>query len=147
MTFGVRLSQRGLPGCEALNNRINKRKQEFYVGHQGQFDSMVYSVLKAKYPQIRYTVVLACMPDEHVKELYGEDTFYPDGLETVPKQFAISKRNDWMIRKSGYAVCYVHKIIGGAAEAYSDLSRHYTRIPEPYKKDNERRIIQTVGKT
>ena len=37
---------------------------EFYIGHQGQFDSMVYSVLKelkANYPQIRYTVVLAYM--------------------------------------------------------------------------------------
>ena len=92
---------------------------EFYVGHQGQFDSMVYSILKelkAKYPQIRYTVVLAYMPDEHIKDVYGEDTLYPDGLETVPKRFAISKRNDWMIRQSGVAVCYVHKITGGAVK-------------------------------
>ena len=92
---------------------------EFYVGNQGQFDSMVYSVLKelkAKYPQIRYTVVLAYMPDEHIKEVYGENTLFPDGLETVPKRFAISKRNDWMIQQSGFAVCYVHKITGGAAK-------------------------------
>ena len=92
---------------------------EFYVGHQGQFDNMVYSVLKelkAKYPQIRYTVVLAYMPDERIKELYGEDTLFSDGLESVPKRFAISKRNDWMIEQSGYAVCYVHKITGGAAK-------------------------------
>ena len=92
---------------------------EFYVGHQGQFDSMVYSVLKelkAKYPQIRYTVVLAYLPDEHIREVYGEDTLFPDGLESVPKRFAISKRNDWMIRQSGYAVCYVHKLTGGAAK-------------------------------
>jgi len=91
----------------------------FYVGHQGQFDSMVYSVLKelkAKYPQIRYTVVLAYMPDEHTKEVYGENTLYPDGLETVPRRFAISKRNDWMIQHSDYAVCYVHKITGGSAK-------------------------------
>ena len=92
---------------------------EFYVGNQGQFDSMVYSVLKelkAKYSRIRYTVVLAYMPDEHIKELYGEDTLFPDGLESVPKRFAISKRNDWMIQQSGYAVCYVHKITGGAVK-------------------------------
>ena len=91
----------------------------FYVGHQGQFDSMVRSVLKelkVKYPHIRYTVVLAYMPDEHIKEVYGEDTLYPDGLETVPRRFAISKRNDWMIQQSGFAVCYVHKITGGAAK-------------------------------
>ena len=91
----------------------------FYVGHQGQLDSMVYSILKelkVKYPHIRYTVVLAYMPDEHIKEVYGEDTLYPDGLETVPRRFAISKRNDWMIQHSGYAVCYVHKITGGAVK-------------------------------
>ena len=84
-----------------------------------KLDSMVYSVLKelkAKYPHIRYTVVLAYMPDEHTKELYGENTLYPDGLETVPKRFAISKRNDWMIKQSGFAVCYVYKITGGAAK-------------------------------
>ena len=92
---------------------------EFYVGHQGQFDWMVYSVLKelkVKYPHIRYIVVLAYMPDEPIKEVYGENTLYPDGLETAPRRFAISKRNDWMIQHSDYAVCYVHKITGGAAK-------------------------------
>ena len=92
---------------------------EFYGGNQGQFDSMVYSVLKelkAKYPHIRYTVVLAYMPDEHIKKVYGEDTLIPDGMENVPKKFAISKRNDWMIQQSEIAVCYVHKITGGAAK-------------------------------
>ena len=92
---------------------------EFYVGHQGQFDNMVYSVLKelkAKYPQIRYTVVLAYMPDEHIKDVYGNDTLFPDGLETVPRKYAISKRNAWLIQHSGFAVCYVHKITGGAVK-------------------------------
>ena len=92
---------------------------EFYVGHQGQFDSMVYSVLKelkVMYPHIRYIVVLAYMPDSYIKEVYGEDTLFPDGMENVPKKYAISKRNDWMIQHSDYAVCYVHKITGGAAK-------------------------------
>ena len=110
---------------------IEKLITEFYVDNQGQFDSMVYSVLKelkAKYPQIRYTVVLAYMPDEHIKELYGEDTLYPDGLETVPKRFAISKRNDWMIRQSEVAVCYVHKITGGAAKFREKAKKRKLRI-------------------
>ena len=104
---------------------------EFYLGNQGQFDSMVYSVLKelkAKYPQIRYTVVLAYMPDEHIKEVYGEDTLFPDGLESVPKKYAISKRNDWMILQSGYAVCYVHKITGGAAKFKEKTEKKELRI-------------------
>ena len=103
----------------------------FYVGHQGQFDSMVRSVLKelkVKYHHIRYTVVLAYMPDEYIKEVYGEDTLYPDGLETVPRRFAISKRNDWMIQHSGYAVCYVHKITGGAAKFRDKAEKKGLRV-------------------
>ena len=103
----------------------------FYVGHQGQFDSMVYSVLKnlkKSYPQICYSVVLAYMPDEHIYELYGEDTIYPEGLETVPIRFAISKRNDWMIQQSDYAVCYVHKITGGAAKFREKAEKNGLRV-------------------
>ena len=104
---------------------------EFYVGHQGQFDTIVYSVLKelkVKYPQIRYTVVLAYMPDEHIKEVYGGDTLFPDGMENVPKKYAISKRNDWMIQHSDYAVCYVHKITGGAAKFREKAEKKGLRV-------------------
>ena len=104
---------------------------EFYVGHQGQFDNMAYSVLKelkSNYPHIRYSVVLAYMPDEHFKEVYGEDTLFPDGLESVPKRFAISIRNDWMIQHSDYAVCYVHKITGGAAKFREKAEKKWLRI-------------------
>ena len=104
---------------------------EFYVGHQGQFDGMVYSVpkeLKAKFPHIRYTVVLAYMLDEHIRELFGENTLFPDGLETVPKKFAISKRNDWMIQQSGFAVCYVYKVTGGAAKFREKTKKRKLRI-------------------
>lgn len=112
-----------------------------YVGNQGQFDSMVYSVLKelrGKYPQIRYTVVLAYLPDEHIKEVYGENTLFPDGLENVPKKFAISKRNDWMIQQSEIAVCYVHKITGGAAKFREKAEKRGLQIFDlmiiPYKQ-------------
>ena len=104
---------------------------DFYVGHQGQFDNMAYSVLKelkSNYPHIRYSVVLAYMPDEHIKEVYGEDTLFPDGLESVPKRFAISIRNDWMIQHSDYAVCYVHKITGGAAKFREKAEKKWLRI-------------------
>ena len=109
---------------------------EFYVGHQGRFDSMVYSVLKelkAKYPQISYTVVLAYMPDTHIKELYGEDTLFPDGMENVTKKFAISKRNDWMIQQSGYAVCYVYKVTGSAAKFRDKAEKNRLRVIDVLK--------------
>ena len=120
--FGHREVTHNIRGklIEIIDNLITEKDvKEFYVGNQGQFDSMVYSVLKElkrKFPQIRYIVVLAYMPDEHIQEVYGEDTLFPDGMENVPKKFAISKRNDWIIQQSRIAICYVHKITGGAAK-------------------------------
>ena len=98
---------------------------------------MVYSVLKelkGKYPHIRYTVILAYMPDEHIKEVYGEDTLFPDGMETVPKRFAISKRNDWMIKHSDVAVCYVWKVTGGAAKFRGRCIKKKLEVIDIFKK-------------
>ncbi len=78
----------------------------FYVGNQGRFDSMVVSVLKEmknKYPQISYYIVLAYFPKEN--ENYNEkNTLYPHGIESVPKRFCISWRNNWMIENSQYVI-------------------------------------------
>ena len=120
--FGHREVTHNIRGklIEIIDNLITEKDvKEFYVGHQGQFDNMAYSVLKelkSNYPHIRYTVVLAYMPDEHIKEVYGEDTLFPNGMESVPRRFAISKRNDWMILHSSFAICYVYKITGGATK-------------------------------
>ena len=57
----------------------------FYVGNNGNFDSMVHRQLKQlreKYPHIRYYVVLAYMPTEQSEfdvTDYSE-TIYPEGL-------------------------------------------------------------------
>ena len=62
---------------------VNENVNNFYVGNQGQFDSMVYTVLKElkeKYPHIKYSVVLAYLPSKITAEIYGDDTLYPDGL-------------------------------------------------------------------
>ena len=94
----------------------------FYVGNNGNFDRMVHRQLKflsTEYPHIRYYVVLAYMPtvkDEFDITDYSE-TIYPEGLESVPPRFAISKRNEWMIGKSDIVVTYVKYSTGGAAHA------------------------------
>ncbi len=99
------------------NNQVNV----FYVGNQGNFDSMVRKTLKSLksvYPFITYFVVLAYMPGEnnHFGYNYYSDTIYPDGLENTPPKFAISKRNNWMINKSDYVVTYVKHNFGGASK-------------------------------
>ena len=94
----------------------------FYVGNNGNFDSMVHRQLKQlsiEYPHIRYYVVLAYLPTEKYEfniTDYGE-TIYPEGLESVPPRFAISKRNQWMVEKADIVVTYVKYSTGGAAHA------------------------------
>lgn len=93
----------------------------FMVGNQGGFDSMVLKALRELrqvYPHICYNVVLAYMPTQKQEyELYDpSETFLPEGIETVPKRFAISWRNKWMVRESSVIICYITHSWGGAAQ-------------------------------
>ena len=105
----------------------NRGVDTFYVGNHGGYDCMVRSVLKElkdKYSHICYSVVLAHMPREKYEFEYRDfsDMMYPEGLETVPKRFAISKRNEWMVNNSDIVVAYVIGSIGGAAQ-FVDYAR------------------------
>lgn len=93
----------------------------FMVGNQGGFDSMALKALrelKKIYPHVCYNVVLAYMPaPKQEYELYDpSETFLPEGIETVPKRFAISWRNKWMVRESDVVLCYITHSWGGAAQ-------------------------------
>ena len=72
---------------------------------------MVRRVLRelSKKYEIRYYVVLAYMPEKRDGSGYEDysDTILPDGIETVPKRFAITYLNKWMLRRSDYVVTYV----------------------------------------
>ena len=91
----------------------------FYVGHQGQFDAYVRSELKKlkqEYPQINYTVVLAYMPGKKTEYDDYSDTMLPEGIESVHPRYAISWRNNWMLKQSDYVVTYITHTWGGAAQ-------------------------------
>ncbi len=96
---------------------------EFYVGNNGNFDRMALSVLKElseMYPQISYYVVYAYFPEKG-----GEDfvhTIYPEGIETVPKRFAIDYRNRWIVGRADIVVAYVRRSFGGAAK-FVDMAK------------------------
>lgn len=96
----------------------NKNVKVFYVGNNGNFDTMVRRQLEdlsQTYP-ITYSVVLAYLPTEKNKNDNLTNTIYPEGLETVPKRFAIPWRNKWMIQQSDVVVTYVTHTYGGAAQ-------------------------------
>ena len=88
----------------------------FYLGGYGAFDGLAASVLreqKKRYPQIELVLVLAYLNDRRDTSGYDR-TVYPP-LETVPRRFAISYRNRWMVEVSDVVVAYVLHDWGGAA--------------------------------
>ena len=92
----------------------NKNATVFYVGNHGKFDVMVRRQLEdlSKIYPIKYYIVLAYMPGKNDKP--DEHSILPEGIETVPRRFAINYRNKWMLGKSDIVVTYVTRKFGGA---------------------------------
>ena len=81
---------------------------EFYVGNNGSFDFVVQDVLselKRRGFYLRYKIVLSFLGE---KALGGEQeaTFFPEGLENSLPKFAISRRNEWLIKNANAAIVY-----------------------------------------
>ena len=104
----------------------NHNVDMFYVGNQGRFDTIVRGVLrelKKEYPQINYAVVLAYIPGKQVEYDDYSDTMLPEGIESVHPRYAISWRNNWMLRHSDYVVTYITHSWGGAAQFAEKANR------------------------
>lgn len=90
---------------------------DFYIGHQGAFDRMAAGILKElaeSQPQIRYSIVLAYLTAAPRQGEVWQNTLFPNGIERVPKRYAISWRNRWMLRHSTYVITCVKHSWGGA---------------------------------
>ncbi|MBE6912588.1 MAG: DUF1273 domain-containing protein [Ruminococcaceae bacterium] len=101
----------------------------FYVGNNGEFDRTVRRALKdlkEVYPEIKYYVVLAYMPRNDGEDY--SDSIYPEGLENVPKRFAISWRNEWMIKQSDYVIGYVDHPFGGAHNFFEKAKKKEKKV-------------------
>ena len=92
----------------------NKNATVFYVGNHGNFDAMVHRQLEdlSKIYSIKYYVVFAYIPSKNDEP--DEHSILPEGIETVPRRFAINYRNKWMLNKSDIVVTYVIRNFGGA---------------------------------
>ena len=108
----------------------NHGVDQFYVGNHGGFDHMVRAALRElaqQYPHIDYVVVLAYLPQSNEDDDYS-DTVFPEGIETVPKRFAISWRNRWMLQQADVVVSYVTHDWGGAAQFVQQARRKEKHI-------------------
>ena len=94
----------------------NHDATKFYVGNNGNFDTMVRRQLEdlSRIYPITYSVVLAYLPTKKSEYDDYTNTILPEGIETAPKRFAISYRNKWMIGQSDVVVTYVTRTHGGA---------------------------------
>ena len=103
----------------------NHGVDRFYVGNQGNFDSIVRKTLEklAMQYSFQYAVVLAYMPKEtSASDDLSSNTLLPDGIEFVPRRFAISWRNKWMIEQSDYVVTFITTSIGSGAAQFKELA-------------------------
>lgn len=92
----------------------------FLVGTHGHFDGMARRVLERlapRYPLMKYRIVLAYLPVKREENRFeGLPTMLPEGIENVPKKFAISYRNNYMVKECDTVICYITRDWGGAAQ-------------------------------
>lgn len=103
---------------------------DFYLGGYGNFDSFALRNCKAYQktnPQARLIYVTPYLGKtldghrEYLQEHYDEILYPP--IEDVPLQFAISKRNEWMVEKADLVIAYVDCHYGGAYKALLHAKR------------------------
>ena len=89
----------------------------FTVGHYGAFDRLAATAVKTakqRRPEISLSLLLPYHPfDRPIEVPDGFDsTFYPPGMETVPRRAAILRANRYMIEHSDYLITYARSQSG-----------------------------------
>lgn len=103
---------------------IEEGARTFYLGGYGAFDSMAAAAVrrqKADHPDIEAVLVLAYLDRAADADRYDRTTYPP--LEKVPRRYAISKRNQWMVDVSDAVISYVTRGWGGAAKTLDYAKR------------------------
>ena len=106
--------ERLLPILTAAIERLITEEQVsfFYVGGYGGFDRIAATAvkrMKLQHPEIILMLVLPYHPGERpIETPPGFDgTYYPEGLEKVPRRYAIVRANEIMARQSDWLISYV----------------------------------------
>lgn len=105
---------------------------DFYVGSRGSFDRLAAAAvreLRATYPQIQLYLVLAYLPAKGTGEAPPgfTGTVFPEGLESVPRRFAIQRANRAMVDACDFLVAYAPYAAGNARKVL-DYARRRGRI-------------------
>ena len=84
---------------------------EFIVGHYGGFDRMAAKAVieaKAQHPEITLSMLIPYHPAERPVELPPgfDNTFYPPGMDKVPRRLAIVRANRYVVDHVDYLIAY-----------------------------------------
>lgn len=85
---------------------------EFIVGNYGGFDHMAAKAViaaKERHPNITLSMLIPYHPAERPVLLPQgfDNTFYPPGMEKVPRRYAIIRANRYMVDHIDYMIAYV----------------------------------------
>ncbi len=103
----------------AVERLIREGVTDFYVGSRGNFDRLAAASvreLKQTCPQVRLYRVLAYHPFERDISLPEgfAGSVYPEGLERVPRRYAILRANRAMVDACEYLIAYAPHETGNA---------------------------------
>ena len=102
---------------------------DFVVGGYGRFDALAATCVEAakkRHPEVTLTLLLPYHPyDRPTPTPPGFDgTFYPPGMETVPKRVAIVRANRYMVDHSDYLIAYAWHPASNARDLVEYARRH-----------------------
>ena len=107
---------------------------EFIVGRYGGFDRLAASAVKeAKrfYPEVGLTLLLPYHPAERpISTPDGFDgTFYPPGMEGVPRKIAIVRANRYVVDHVDYLIAYAWHPASNARELVEYARSQKKKVP------------------
>ena len=117
-----------------LDEIIKNPTCKFYLGGYGDFDVLCLRTLKdlkATFPEIELIFITPYLDKSYSKldfaKNHYDDIIFPP-IESVPRKFAILKRNEWMVEQADLVIAYVKYSWGGAAKALEYAKRKKKRI-------------------
>lgn len=86
--------------------------RQFIVGGYGNFDRMAAGAVKAvkhRHRDIGLSLLIPYHPAERHTEIPPgfDGTLYPEGMESVPRKFAIVRANQYIVKNADTIICYV----------------------------------------
>lgn len=107
---------------------------DFYVGSRGNFDRLAAAAvreLRERYPQVRLYLVLVYLPPagEALPEGFTGSVF-PEGLEKVPRRFAIHCANRAMVDACPFLIAYAPHETGNARKVAEYARRKGRKVIE-----------------